>query len=51
MVRLTDHLNMTIVIDWDIKPQNKKKIQSPSVSKFIQIFTNGCQSSPVSADD
>ena len=23
VVRLTDHLNMTIVVDWDVKPQNK----------------------------
>ena len=24
-VRLTDHLDMTIVVDWDIKPQIKQK--------------------------
>ena len=24
MVRLTDHLTMTIVVDWDVKPQNKQ---------------------------
>ena len=24
MVRLTDHLDMTIVLDWDVKPQNKQ---------------------------
>ena len=23
MVRLTDHLDMTIVVNWDVKPQNK----------------------------
>ena len=26
MVRLTDCLNMTIVVDWDIKPQIKQNI-------------------------
>ena len=24
MVRLTDHLHMTIVVDWDVKPKNKQ---------------------------
>ena len=24
MVRLTDCLDMTIVVDWDVKPQNKQ---------------------------
>ena len=24
MVRLTDRLDMTIVVDWNVKPQNKE---------------------------
>ena len=24
MIRLTDHLDMTIAVDWDGKPQNKQ---------------------------
>ena len=23
VIRLTDHLNMTVIVDWDVKPQNK----------------------------
>ena len=30
VVRLTDHLNMTIAVDWDIKPQTK-------VSKTVEL--------------
>ena len=26
MVRLTDRLDMTIVVDWDVKPQNKQTV-------------------------
>ena len=26
MVRLTDRLDMTVVVDWDVKPQNKHTI-------------------------
>ena len=25
MVRLTDHLDMTIAVDWDVKPKTNKK--------------------------
>ena len=25
MFRLTDHLDMTIAVDWDVKPQTKKR--------------------------
>ena len=25
MVRLTDHLNMTIAVDWDVRPHTKQK--------------------------
>ena len=24
MARLTDHFNLTITVDWDVKPQTKK---------------------------
>ena len=33
MVRLTDHLNMTLAVDWDLKP-NKKTINNKSYVKL-----------------
>ena len=39
MVRLTDHLNMTIVVDWDVKPQTKQRaIIIINVFPFPAIF-------------
>ena len=39
MVRLTDRLDMTIVIDWVVKPQNK---QNNFVNSFnVKMITNG----------
>ena len=26
VVRLTDHLDMTVAADWDVKPQNNNRI-------------------------
>ena len=47
MVRLTDHLDMTIVIDWVVKPQNKQ------TNSVVLLPVSGdvgcvCQELPVS---
>ena len=34
-VRLTDHLNMTIVVDWDVKPQNKQNEQTSDAQQLV----------------
>ena len=36
MVRLTDHLDMTIVVDWAVKPQNKQT--KPSILLISQVI-------------
>ena len=33
MVRLTDHLDMTIAVDWDTKPQTKQKVKTNRMRK------------------
>ena len=37
MVRITDILNMTIAVDWDVKPQNKQTKQK-HLDMSVQIF-------------
>ena len=37
VVRLTDHLDLTIVVDWDIKPQIKQKRIFP-ISQLLAPF-------------
>ena len=46
MVRLTDHLDMTIAVDWDVKPQTN---QSPNKYHIcegtaLKILKNGIAS-------
>ena len=31
MVRCTDHLNMTIAVDWDVKPHIKKTSKASNI--------------------
>ena len=35
MVRLTDHLDMTIAVDWDIKPQTKQTKNISDTSSMV----------------
>ena len=41
MARLTDHLNMTIAVDRDVKPQTKQT--KPTSFKQIQAHFKYCQ--------
>ena len=41
MVRLTDHLNMTIAVDWDVKPQIKEKYLCCCCTIYEMLGTNG----------
>ena len=41
MVRLTDHLDMTIAVDWDIKPQKKKK-KTYSFTVLTSLLASYC---------
>ena len=43
MVRLIDHLDMTIVVDWDIKQQNKQKLFLLEYLEAI-LLREGCSS-------
>ena len=52
MVRLTDHLSMTIAVDWDVKPQTKQTNKTDayptheinrsyrSASVLLKLFNN-----------
>ena len=37
MVGLTDHLNMTIVVDWDVKPTTNQTKQKNKLLKFFKM--------------
>ena len=39
VVRLTDHLDMTTVFDWDVKPQNKQtnKLETAAIVERMQL--------------
>ena len=39
MVRLTDHLDMTIAADWDVKPQTKQKSEVKISHQCLNILT------------
>ena len=39
MVGLTDRLDMTVAVDWDVKPQNNNKTKH---SVFSVIFPDKC---------
>ena len=34
MIRLTDHLDITIAVDWDIKPQTKQTKNTSDTSSM-----------------
>ena len=37
MVRLTDRLNITIAVDWDVKPESKQISGSGRQGAFIDL--------------
>ena len=41
MVRLTDRLNMTIAVDWDVKPQNNNRVVAKQKTTFNAFAPNG----------
>ena len=47
MVRITDHLDMTIVVDWDVKPQINQPKNNVRNSGKISGVLRGTQSSHV----
>ena len=40
MVMLTDHLDMTIVVDWDVKPQNGRNRIHGQPAEKRDLMTN-----------
>ena len=39
VVRLTDHLDMIIAVDWDVKPQTKQIQSYQTKTGLIQVFS------------
>ena len=53
MVRLTHNLDMTIVVDWVVKPQNKqiKMILSQIILAFVPVIWSGSRKAVSQLDE